>query len=125
ENGIHELAYKFKEQIKSSDGIIISFAEHNGAYSVAFKNIFDWVSRFGGDVWEGRPMLLLATAPGSHGGKTVLDIALKRFSRRNKNTIVTFSLPSFKANFSDKDGIADDQLRSEFAQQLEKYSHSL
>jgi len=33
--------YDFKEIIKETDGIIISFAEHNGAYTAAFKNIFD------------------------------------------------------------------------------------
>ena len=36
ESGIPKLAYKFKEELKNSDGIIISFAEHNGVYSAAF-----------------------------------------------------------------------------------------
>ena len=38
-DGIPELAYRFKDSLKKADGIIISFAEHNGAYTVAFKNI--------------------------------------------------------------------------------------
>ena len=45
ENGIPDLAKEFKQYIKDCDGIIISFAEHNGAYTAAFKNIFDWISR--------------------------------------------------------------------------------
>ena len=38
ENGVHQLALDFKAHLKAADGIIISFAEHNGAYSAAFKN---------------------------------------------------------------------------------------
>ncbi len=37
ENGIPEKAFKFKEIIKSADGIIISFAEHNSVYTAAFR----------------------------------------------------------------------------------------
>ena len=39
--GIPEKAHAFKATLNASDGIIISFAEHNGAYTTAFKNIFD------------------------------------------------------------------------------------
>ena len=45
ENGIPDLAYKFKDILKNADGIVISFAEHNGVYTAAFKNIFDWSTR--------------------------------------------------------------------------------
>ena len=51
-NGIPKEAYDFKEIIKEVDGIIISFAEHNGAYTAAFKNIFDWISRIDKIVWH-------------------------------------------------------------------------
>ena len=43
-NGIPKEAYDFKEIIKEADGIIISFAEHNGAYTAAFK----WNYKFTG-----------------------------------------------------------------------------
>ena len=45
ENGYPKDAIKFNELITNSDGILLSLAEHNGAYTVAFKNIFDWISR--------------------------------------------------------------------------------
>ena len=51
-NGIPEKARQFKEKLNNSDGIIISFAEHNGAYTVAFKNIYDWASRIEKDFWN-------------------------------------------------------------------------
>jgi len=75
ENGIPQLAQDFKQHIKGADGIVISFAEHNGAYSAAFKNVFDWVSRIESDVWGNKALFLLATSPGARGGQTVLEIA--------------------------------------------------
>ena len=38
ENGIPELAQSFSTKIKEADLILISLAEHNGAYSVAFRS---------------------------------------------------------------------------------------
>ena len=46
ETGIPAQATKFRSLIEEADGIVISFAEHNGTYSAAFKNIFDWFGRF-------------------------------------------------------------------------------
>ncbi|WP_310555385.1 NAD(P)H-dependent oxidoreductase, partial [Flavobacterium sp.] len=45
ENGIPQQAHDFYTKLGTADLIVISFAEHNGAYSTAFKNIFDWISR--------------------------------------------------------------------------------
>ncbi|MBX2843949.1 MAG: NAD(P)H-dependent oxidoreductase [Flammeovirgaceae bacterium] len=125
ESGIHELAHKFKALIKETDGVIISFAEHNGAYSAAFKNIFDWISRLGKDVWESKPMLLMATSPGGRGGKTVLEIALNRFQLANKNTIASFSLPFFKENFAGENGITDELFLQEFKIKLATFEEAI
>ena len=125
ESGIPALAHDFKEQIKNADGIIISFAEHNGAYTVVFKNIFDWISRIDKDVWMNKPMYLLATSPGGRGGKTVLEIAVNKFKFMNKNTVVHFSLPSFGQNFSVENGILDDALLNEFQTQLQIFQNAL
>ncbi|MBS1572562.1 MAG: NAD(P)H-dependent oxidoreductase, partial [Bacteroidetes bacterium] len=48
ENGIPILAVEFASKIDAADLLLISFAEHNGTYTVAFKNIFDWISRVPG-----------------------------------------------------------------------------
>ncbi len=124
ENGIPELASAFKNHIRNADGIIISFAEHNGAYTVAFKNIMDWVSRLEGSVWDNKPMLLLATSPGGRGGQTVLGLASTSFGYMNKNTINSFSLPSFHSNFSDDEGISNTELLNSFREQLELFNTS-
>jgi NAD(P)H-dependent FMN reductase len=126
ENGIPQLAHDFKSHLKASDGIIISFAEHNGAYSAAFKNIMDWASRIkGSTTWEEKPMLLLATSPGRRGGSTVLDIAVNKFKFMNKNTIASFSLPSFGHNFTEADGITDEELMASFKAQLAIFENAM
>lgn len=114
EHGIPENATKFLDQIKSSDGIILSLAEHNGAYSAVFKNLYDWMSRAEKNVWYDKPMLLMAAAPGGRGGQSVLEIAQGKFPRMGANLTGVFSLPFFQKNFADEkiiDPELDDQLR--------------
>ncbi|NMH88138.1 NADPH-dependent FMN reductase [Flavivirga algicola] len=101
DHGIPDNAHKFLDIIKSSDGIILSLAEHNGVYSTAFKNLFDWMSRIDGKLWSEKPMLLMATSPGGRGGATVLDIAKGRFGYMGGNIVADFSFPSFNDNFSE------------------------
>ena len=108
----------FKQLIKNADGIIISLAEHNGAYSAAFKNIIDWVSRLEKGIWSDTPMLLLATSPGGRGAKAVLELAVNDFPRRGAQLAASFSLPSFGQNFNRDEGITDAELLEEFRKQL-------
>lgn len=124
-DGIPQLAHDFKKHLKESDGIVISFAEHNGAYAAAFKNIMDWISRIDSNVWEGKPMLLMATSPGKRGGATVLDIAVNKFKWMNSNTQVSFSLPSFNDNFTNEEGITDQELKASFDQVLSQFNTAL
>ena len=76
EKGIPEQANQFAQLIESSDGIVISLAEHNSNYTVAFKNLTDWISRLEGKVWKGKNMFLLSTSPGGRGGAGVMNIAM-------------------------------------------------
>ena len=124
-NGIPQLASAFRAELLASDGIIISFAEHNGAYTAAFKNIMDWMSRMGGEIWGNKPMFLLATSPGGRGGKTVLDIAVNKFQFMNRNTIAHFSLPLFHQNFSETEGIINDDLLTAFNEQLAIFEEAI
>ncbi len=124
EFGIPDLAVQFKNQISASDGIVISFAEHNGAYTTAFKNIMDWISRLEGSIWDNKPMLLLATSPGGRGGKSVLTLAANLFRFMNSSNLTSFSLPSFHKNFSEDHGILDETLSDEFYKQLNQFSTS-
>ena len=113
ENGIHEFAHAFYAKIGSADFVIISFAEHNGAYSSAFKNILDWTSRINAKTFQEKPMLLLATSPGLRGGNSVLEIAKNRFPFQGAVVKGSFSLPSFNDNFDIEKGIVNPELKSQ------------
>lgn len=124
EHGIPENAHKFLNLIKESDGIVLSLAEHNGAYATVFKNIFDWMSRIDGKLWSDKPMLLMATSPGGRGGASVLEIAKGRFPHMGGNIVSEFSLPSFGSNFSD--GILiNEELNSDLKSKVELFQQAL
>jgi len=112
-SGIPKLAHRFFEKLGTADLIIVSLAEHNGAYSTAFKNIFDWTSRINPKFFQGKQTLILATSPGPRGGLTVLEIAKNRFPFQGAVINGSFSLPSFNDNFSTNEGITNEQLKSD------------
>lgn len=124
EKGIPDNAQKFLDIIKSSDGIILSLAEHNGAYATVFKNLFDWMSRIDGKLWSEKPMLLMATSPGARGGATVLEIAKGRFQYMGGNIVADFSFPSFGANFSEGK-ITNDELNADLKSKVEQFQKVL
>ena len=99
EIGQPELAKALFEKIGQCDGLIISFAEHNGNYSAAYKNLFDWMSRIDARVYQHKPMVLLATSPGGRGGQSVLNIALEQIPRFGGNIKGSLSLPKFDDYF--------------------------
>ncbi|MGC1205241.1 MAG: NAD(P)H-dependent oxidoreductase [Flavobacteriaceae bacterium] len=124
EKGIPGNAQKFLDIIKSSDGIVLSLAEHNGAYATVFKNIFDWMSRIDGKLWSEKPMLLMATSPGARGGATVLEIAKGRFQYMGGNIITDFSFPSFFDNF--KEGkVVNNELNLDLKSKVELFQKTL
>lgn len=124
EHGIPENAQNFLNEIKSSDGIVVSLAEHNGAYSSVFKNIFDWMSRIDNKLWSNVPMLLMATSPGGRGGASVLGIAKSSFPHLGGNIIADFSLPFFTQNFSE-DGILDVELNKKLDEAVSKLENAI
>ena len=123
-HGIPDNAQKFLDEIKSSDGIILSLAEHNGAYATVFKNIFDWMSRIDGKLWNDKPMLLMATSPGGRGGATVLEIAKGRYPYMGGNIVADFSLPFFGKNFT-VEGILDADLNEAFTNEIAKFEKAI
>ncbi len=113
ETGIPQKAKDFYTKLGTADLIVISFAEHNGAYSAAFKNIFDWVSRINAKTFQDKPMFLLATSPGARGGASVLEIAKSRFPFQGGTIKGSFSLPSFYENFDAINGIINQDLKNQ------------
>lgn len=110
--GQPEQAKRFYQKITEADAIVISFAEHNGSYTAAYKNLFDWTSRIDMKVFQNKPMLLLATSPGPGGANTVLTNAVNSapyFAGVVKGSV---SVPSFYDNFdADAGEITDPVLK--------------
>lgn len=114
ELGHPQAAKNFAAKLEEADLLIISMAEHNGSYTAAFKNLFDWTSRFKHAMFEGKVMLLLSTSDGARGGASVIEAAKTRFPRHGANILATFSLPGFNKNFTDNEGIVNPELKTEF-----------
>lgn len=97
--GIPQKAHDFYDKIGASDGLIISFAEYNGSYTAAFKNIFDWTSRIKMRVFQDKPALLMATSIGRRGGQTVLDTAVNGLPHFGAEVAASFSFGPFAEHF--------------------------
>lgn len=118
--GVPKAAINFAQVIDQSDLLIISLAEHNGAYTTAFKNVYDWISRIPNRKAFGeKPILLMATSPGARGGLTVLEIAKNRFPFNGGLVVETFHLPSFNENFLENKGIINENLSQQLQQKIE------
>ncbi|WP_394199878.1 NADPH-dependent FMN reductase [Shewanella waksmanii] len=99
ELGQPEQAQRFFAKIAEADAIIISFAEHNGSYTAAYKNLFDWTSRIDMKVFQNTPMVMLATSPGPGGANTVLTAATTSAPYFAADVKASLSIPSFFDNF--------------------------
>lgn len=119
--GVPQEGLDFGAKIDAADLIIMSLAEHNSAYTTAFKNIFDWVSRIKDRKHFGdKPIFLLSTAPGPGGGKNVSEIFMKRAPFSGANVITNFVLPKFADSYSEQDGIIDAEKKAEFLQKVQE-----
>lgn len=97
--GQPDLALAFRQKIAEADALVISFAEHNGSYSVAYKNLFDWTSRIDVKVFQGKPVVYLSTSPGGRGGASVLATAIKSAPHFGAELVASMSVPSFFDHF--------------------------
>ena len=99
ETGIPQAAHDFFDKIGEADAVLISFAEHNGFYTAAYKNLFDWTSRIDMGVYQGKPTVLLATSPGPGGGGNVLQTAANSAQFFGNDVRSSLSIPSFHEHF--------------------------
>jgi chromate reductase len=122
ELGQPALARAFLDKISNSDAVVISFAEHNGSYAVAYKNIFDWASRINPKVFQNKPMIMLATSPGPGGAASVLAAATASAPHFDGEVKASLSVPSFYDNFDVEQGSIRNK---EIDAQLTKVINSL
>ena len=115
QDGIPEPAQAFFNKIGEADVVLISYAEHNGNVTAAYKNLFDWASRIDQKVYQNKAALLMATSPGPGGAQSVLASASGSAPYFAMDVRATLSVPSFYDNFDSDAGVLTN---NELAQQL-------
>lgn len=115
ESGIPQLARDFYDKIGAADAVVISFAEHNGYYSAAYKNVFDWATRIDRAVYQDKPVVLFAASPGPGGGRNTLGIAEASAQFFGYEVKASLSIPGFQQNFDASTGsISNPDLDAQF-----------
>ncbi|MCG9575557.1 NAD(P)H-dependent oxidoreductase [Vibrio tubiashii] len=122
EIGQAEGAKAFLADLAQADAIVVSFAEHNGSYPAAYKNLFDWSTRIERNVFQEKPVVYLATSPGPGGAQTVLAAATGSAPYFGAEVKASVSVPSFYDNFDLEAGQFRNQ---EIAQQVKQAVESL
>lgn len=119
ELGHPSLAREFLRKIGDSDAVIISFAEHNGSYSAAYKNLLDWCSRITPKVFQNKPLVLLSTSPGPGGAAGVLAAAKASAPVFDGEVKASLSVPSFYENYDEESAsIKNREIRARLASAL-------
>lgn len=115
EIGQAEGAKAFLDDLAQADAFVISYAEHNGHYPAAYKNLFDWATRIDRDVFKNKPAVYLSTSPGPGGAKSVMAAALGSAPFFGGNVKASVSMPSFYDNFDLEAGVITNE---EYAAQV-------
>jgi len=122
EIGQPHLAKEFLAKLGYADVIIVSFAEHNGSYTAAYKNLFDWCSRINQKVFQHKPALYFSTSPGLGGGANALAAAVNSAPFFGANVKGSLSIPSFYENFDiEKNELIDQSIKKQLINTLEKH----
>ena len=107
-DGIPQPAHDFYNLLGEADALLISFAEHNGSYTVAYKNVFDWASRIDMRVYHDKPIVMLSTSPGGGGGGFVLRTAGHLAGYFGNEMLASLAVPRFGENFDTEAGRLTD-----------------
>jgi len=121
ELGHPPLAKFFLQKIAECDALMISFAEHNGCYSAAYKSLFDWCSRIQPKVFQQKPMIMLSTSPGARGGASVLALAVDSAPYFDGEVRASLSIPSFYDNFDlANNSLSNPELKSKLIEAVKQ-----
>lgn len=119
-------AQSFYDKITEADAVVISFAEHNGSYTAAYKNLFDWTSRIDIKVYQDKPILMLSTSPGPGGASSVLTSASGSASYFAADVKGILSVPNFFDNFDiETNKINNKEINAELLKLVEKLTLSV
>lgn len=114
--GQPQLAKDFYGKLGQADAIIISFAEHNGSYTAAYKNLFDWTSRLDQKLFQHKAMVFLSASPGPGGAASVLTAATASAPYFAGVVKASLSIPNFYDNFDlEKQALTNPELQDKLA----------
>ena len=121
EGGIPDEAQNFYKKIGDADALVISFAEHNGFYTAAYKNLFDWTSRVDKKVYQNKPAVLMSSSPGPGGAKNVLKTAKESAPFYGMEVKADISVPRFYDSFDVEEAqMSNDEVQSQLKLALAK-----
>lgn len=124
EDGFSPNLLAFKAKLQQADAFVIATAEHNGSWTAAFKNLYDWLSRLDRNIFGDKKILLLSTSPGTGGAGSSLAMAKRSFPFAHGEIVAEFSLPSFYENFT-QGKISNPTLNAEFELQVAQFEARL
>lgn len=124
ELGYPEVIHNFLRKIEKADLLIISFAEHNGSYTAAYKSLFDWCTRINRELYKNKQMIILSASPGRKGANRVMALALDDIKRFGGQIIGHLSIPSFNHNFDHSLGkLTNPELIAKFSSILSNINY--
>lgn len=124
EEGYPEILTELLEEIKESDGLLLSVNEHNGTVSAFFKNVIDWLSRLEYKFLTDKKIFLMSTSDGKRGALSANEYTARVLPRFGAAEIYTFPLPSFSTNFKNGE-IIDKELNANLEAKLANFEAEL
>ena len=121
QKGFSNSLMELRDDIRNSDGLIISVNEHNSNPSSYFKNLIDWLSRLERNFLAEKKVLLMSASPGGRGAIGALGIIENLLPRFGAEVVTTFSLPSFHSNFDLSEGITNPELAAKHKAAIEEF----
>ncbi|MEM7271983.1 MAG: NAD(P)H-dependent oxidoreductase [Actinomycetota bacterium] len=120
EHGIPEPAKELFAKFGDAEVLVFSFAEYNGSYTAAWKNIHDWMSRIDAAIYQNKKVAMFAATPGPRSGAGVLGSATMAAPFFGAELIGSLGIGRFRENFDpDQGAISDPELRTQFIEILD------
>jgi len=121
EKGFSNSLVELRDDIRVSDGLILSVNEHNSNPSAYTKNLLDWLSRLDRKFLENTKVFLMAASGGKRGASGSLGIIDALLPRFGAEVVATFSLPLYHENFDPGKGIINAELAAKHREALDRF----
>ncbi|MHB9857410.1 NAD(P)H-dependent oxidoreductase [Streptomyces sp. YIM S03343] len=118
EGTVPAAAAKLREAASGTDAILLFSPEYNGTIPAVLKNAIDWLSRpFGAGAIAGKPVAVVGTAYGQHGGVWAQDEARKAVGIAGGKVIedIKLSIPGSVVRFAETHPADDAEVAAQVA----------